>query len=156
MKYISVSVAKATNPKLLKVLASLKKAKFKDIPKEYKAALVQRWGEHYNINGDEKELQSLKVLYGRVPQEEILELIKSYSFYKDDFDTFEDWLEWRKKSGYTDHGDSEWPAILWKYWEEPFEDGWHRLSYYLKKGLKTIPVVFCEEGFSVAERIGSD
>lgn len=126
------------------VLRSLKTTQFKKLPTEFKQALLQRWNEHYDISGEEAEVKNAKVQYGEVPTQKFIELLKTYPFYKEDFDKFEDWLEWRLSDvDVPDHGNSRWPCILTKWKEEPIEDGWHRLSYYLKSQAKTIPVVYC-------------
>lgn len=139
---LHISISTATNKQLEKILKKLKSSKFEDLPSEYRSALLQRWNEHEDVKGTEPEVLKLTVLWGRITKDEMLDLLRSYTFYKEDFSTLEEWLDWRLREN-TDHGQSEWPCILWKYWEEPIEDGWHRLISYIKKGRQTIPVVYC-------------
>ena len=141
MKTIFVSLS---NSNFTALISGLKKVKFKELPKEYKLSLRQRWKEHHDLSGKEKEIDKLDVLYGEIPTDKFLKILKKYPFYKDDFETFEAWLEWRLSGNdVPDHGNSRWPCILTTWNEEPLDDGWHRLSYYLKSKAKTIPVVYC-------------
>lgn len=122
------------------------------LPTQAKQALLQRWNEHYDVSGNEPEVANAKIKYGEVPTQKFIELLKRYPYYKEDFDTFEEWLEWRLSGDdVPDHGNSRWPCILSDWKEEPIEDGWHRLTYYLKSKAKTIPVVYCAESINLAE-----
>ena len=126
------------------LLAGLKKVKFKELPDEYKASLRQRWKEHFDIEGKDKAIDMLDVYYGEIPTTKFLKVLKTYPFYKDEFGTFEAWLKWRLSgTAVPDHGKSRWPCILTSWDEEPLEDGWHRLSYYLKTKSKSIPLAYC-------------
>lgn len=133
---------------------------FKDLPFEYKKALIIYFYEGYvadwSINIDIKDIlkddKLVNILiddyikagkrnkykcfgYGEVPINVLTKEISNRLGY----DTFQEYHEWY--NDYTDHGDSIIPIILNLENDELIEDGWHRFHSYYRKGFKKIPVV---------------
>jgi hypothetical protein len=78
--------------------------------------------------------------YGLVPRELVIEkltpiVIESYGSFEEYLLSFSE-----KAFDGVNHGDSLFPSIIGDE-EEWIYDGWHRIGYYLNKGIPNIPII---------------
>lgn len=150
---VKISVAASIPTRLHQLLTKFtKQTKYSELSPLYKKPLIERWKEFHDIVGDEPELNTLNVWYGRVPTKYFLNFLSSYPFYKEDHKTINDWHNWYSKVK-TPVYNQQWAVLLWTESDEPLEDGWHRLNSYLVAGDPYIPVVFCPNSFKVLENL---
>ena len=120
---------------------------YSQLSSEYQAAIKQ----HEGIG--EKRLWAPDKLYGitEIPMSELCDAMIQSEFGKEFFD-WDDLCDWfldinrsGKAGGIPDYGDSIWPVILDRDYNEILQDGWHRLLSYHSKGLESVPAVFYPE-----------
>jgi len=108
---------------------------------------VQRAVHHYMIeDGDRHDFaRELRFIVGEMTAADM----KSRCWNAPDNDMREDYPDWdsyhadycasQNPIDYIDHLAEMWPVILCE--REGISDGWHRLHWYLRNGLETIPTI---------------
>lgn len=96
-----------------------------------------------------KEYGAQRFGYVELPTKEVIDAIWDVDEdLRNEFDTVNEWIKWYLESGgggVPDHASSNrWPVILSgdAFEGEVLQDGWHRLSDYIRKGARVIPALY--------------
>lgn len=121
----------------------LKVSTIGQLPKHYQQAIQVRLKETWHSDASGKEhLKDTPVQWGEVPTQMVADYVMLWVGKQ--YKTFEAWMQHREGRGHIpDHPTTKrWPILLWSRKKfQPFEDGFHRFTAYVKRGDKTVPVV---------------
>lgn len=144
-----------------KIESYLKETTFNELPLDFKKGFltwqyegepvewsinepISDWVNDPNVeiimNDYSKEKGKNKLKYGFVPRNLIIEKLEPIIIEEYGFNSFEEWRKAYQSTNDANHGESLFPIIVGDDYEWIY-DGWHRLNYYLEKGLTEIPVV---------------
>jgi hypothetical protein len=97
-----------------------------------------------NMDFFDKHYGKVKFGLAMVPRSEIeAALMKSFKALKSGHDTLKEWLNEREGEGIPRHKTTDFPTIFSSYKDDGlFQDGWHRVSAYLKQKKEIIPCLY--------------